>query len=180
MTWRRLSMSIAVCTMLALAGCRWPAHPPEADRPVADPPTGSPSSALSPSATGTPSGPSSPPVSPTPASTGLVAFFQVRAVDSAVASEVTTPAQLDRFLAGVPEAGPKVRDAVARNRRTGVRLFAFVLTGCQNDSASLVIQRSRVYAFLTGGVGIQCFVAEHYVAVFAVPAGDIPPNARIG
>jgi len=180
MTWRRLSMSIAVCAVLALPGCRGPARPPEADHPAAGQPTGSPSVAPSPSATGTPTSPPSPPPASATPSTGLIAFLQVRAVDSAAASEVTTPAQLDRFLAGVPEADPKVRDAVARNRRTGVRLLAFVLAGCQNDSASLVIQRSRVYALLTGGVGTQCFVAEHYVAVFAVPAGDIPANARIG
>ncbi len=93
---------------------------------------------------------------------------------------MTTPEQLDRFLAGVPEAGPKVRDAVARTHRPGVRLFAFLLTGCQDNGASLVIQGSRVYAFLTGGAGIKCLLAEHYVAVFAMPAGDIPANAHIG
>jgi hypothetical protein len=93
---------------------------------------------------------------------------------------VTTPEQLDRFLRGAPAADQQVRAAVQRHRKAGVRLFAFLLDGCQNDGAALVIQPARVYATLTGGVGVECFVAERYLAVFAVSAATVSGRARIG
>jgi hypothetical protein len=52
--------------------------------------------------------------------------------------------------------------------------------GCQNDGAALAIQAGRIIATLTGGEGIACFVAEWYLAVFAVPAHLVPPGTRVG
>jgi hypothetical protein len=73
-----------------------------------------------------------------------------------------------------------VRAAVARHGGADTRLFAFVLAGCQNDGAALAVRAERITATLTGGEGVACFVAEWYLAVFAVPAGLVPPGARVG
>src|SRR5262245_12368455 len=111
-------MSIAVGVVLAVAGCGGANRPTGLGQPGGQP-TDSPSAGPGPSATVTAAPSSSPTRS---ASTGLIAFFQLRTIESG-ASEVTTPAQLDRFLAGVPEADRRVRDAVAHTDRAGQRLF---------------------------------------------------------
>ena len=96
------------------------------------------------------------------------------------ATEVSEPGQIDRLADGPPAAMESVRAAVAGHRGADTRLFAFVLAGCQNDGAALAIQPGRITATLTGGEGTACFVAEWYLAVFAVPAHLIPPGARVG
>lgn len=175
-------MSIAICVLLATpAGCATASRPPAGTRSAATAP--SPTAApATPSATAAPTSPSRPQQGETaPASVALIAFVQVRSDGSGdAAGEVSTPEQLDAFLTGPPVADQQVRDAVQRHRGPGVRLFAFVLTGCRNDGASLVIQQDRVSAFLTGGVGIQCFAAEQFLAVFAVPATLVPDRVRTG
>jgi hypothetical protein len=177
---------LVLCGLLAAVagGCAAPAGSP----------VGAPSEASSASVPATVVAPDSAP--PTAGGTGptasasagpalggttLIAFVQVDPGGSGgAAGEVTAPDRLDRFLVGPAQADRQVRDAVQRHRGAGVRLFAFPLSGCQNDGATLLIQGERVYAVLTGGVGVQCLVAEEYLAVFAVSAGLVPPRARIG
>lgn len=165
-------MFIALCGVLAaVAGCTTPNPPPAA----------TPSGVASTSATAVPTSlPRHRSTDSAPASATLIAFVQVRSDSGDAAGEVTRPEQLEPFLVGPPAADQQVRDAVQRYRRAGVRLFAFVLNGCQNDGASLVIQPARIYAILTGGVGVECFVAEQYLAVFAVPTALVADRARIG
>ncbi len=114
---------------------------------------------------------------------GLIAFTQLRRNEptSAAGAEVTTVAQFDRF-AGDLLAGDTsdVRGRVAQYRKDGIRLFAFVLSGCQHDGASLVIRDTRISAMPTGGENVSCFVAEYFLAVFAVPADRVPANVTVG
>jgi hypothetical protein len=93
---------------------------------------------------------------------------------------VSGPDQVDRIVDGPPAVIESVRAAVARAGAAGTRLFAFVLAGCQDTGAVLAIRPERITATLTGGEGISCFVAEWYLAVFAVPSGLVPPGARVG
>lgn len=184
---RRLFVLIVVCGLLTVAtGCGTPSR-----SPVGPPSGGSgPSATAGPAGTAAPTGPAGPTAppggsgrrsgAPAPASPTLIAFVQVRGGAGDAAGEVTGSEQLDPFLTGPPAADQQVRDAVRRHRGAGVRLFAFLLTGCQNNGASLVIQPARVHAVLTGGLGVRCFVAEHFLAVFAVPAALVPDRVRIG
>jgi hypothetical protein len=172
-----LACGVALTGGAALTGCAEPPRSPEG---------GAAANSRSPEAGATP-GPSSghptdsTPAAPVPTAPTLIAFVQVgTGAAGDAAGEVTAPGRIDRFLVGPPPADQAVRDAVARHRTDGVRLFAFLLTGCQNDGASLAIEPPRVYATLTGGVGIQCLVAEQFLAVFAVPAGLVPAGAMIG
>jgi len=96
------------------------------------------------------------------------------------ATELSGPDQIERLVGGPPAAVESVRAAVARNSGAQTRLFAFVLAGCQNDGAALTIEAGRITARLTGGEGIACFIADWFLAVFAVPASLVPPGARIG
>jgi hypothetical protein len=134
------------------------------------------------SATPAPSaGISRPAPAASPASSAtLVAFVMVRTDSTGGATEVSGPEEIDRLVGGPPAAVESARAAVTRNRGAGTRLFAFVLAGCQHDGAALTIARGRITATLTGGEGTACFAAEWYLAVFAVPAGQIPPDARVG
>jgi hypothetical protein len=110
----------------------------------------------------------------------LIAFVMVSAASTGGATEVSGPDQINRLVDGPPAVIESVRAAVARNSGAGTRLFAFVLPGCQDTGAGLAIRADRITATLTGGEGIACFVAEWYLAVFAVPAGLVPPGARVG
>ena len=93
------------------------------------------------------------------------------------AAEITTPDQIDQLIGGPPAAVESARGAVTRN--SGNRLFAFVLAGCQNTGAALTIRDGRITATLTGGEGIACFVAEYFLALFAVPPAQVPPGAKL-
>ena len=110
----------------------------------------------------------------------LIAFVMVPAAGTAGAIEVSDPAQLDRLAGGPPEATGAARAAVTRARGPGVRMFAFVLSGCRNTGATLELGARRITATLTGGEGVACFDAEWFLAVFAVPAPLVPPGARVG
>lgn len=96
------------------------------------------------------------------------------------AAEISSPDQIGPIVGGPPAAVEAARAAAARHGGAGTRLFAFVLGGCQNDGAALAIGTDRITASLTGGEGIACFAAEWFLALFAVPAGLVPPGARVG
>jgi hypothetical protein len=182
----RLPVTILLCVLLAsMAGCAGGTPDAAGASATAAPSTVAtstvPPATTSPPTTAPPTG--RPPTLPSPGaapSTSTPLLFLQIAGEGAGAAEVTAPEQLDRFLVGAPDADQQARDAARRARKPGVRLFAFLLSGCQNDGASLVIESTRVSAVLTGGEDIRCLVAEHYLALFAVPASLIPPGARVG
>jgi len=163
-----------MCGLLViLSGCG-PAPSQPRQPPATSPPTAAPSSTPATSAPATPS-----PASTVVTAPKIIAFTQLRRVETGnTGAEVTTAAQFDRFIGQA--ADDQVRAAVQQHRRPGVRLFAFILTGCQFDGASLIITSTRLWAMPTGGEGIQCVAAEYYLAVFAVPADRVPANVRVG
>jgi hypothetical protein len=163
----------ALALTLAAAGCGAQKDPSPTE-PRSTVAGTAPATTVPPSA-----GASSPLPAASPATSAtLIAFVMVQPAGTGGATEVSAPDQIDRLVDGPPAAIASARAAVARN--TGTRLFAFVLAGCQNDGATLAIKSGRITASLTGGEGIACFAAEWYLAVFAVPAHLVPPDARVG
>ncbi|QFU94331.1 hypothetical protein [Amycolatopsis sp. YIM 10] len=58
-------------------------------------------------------------------------------------------------------------------RRRG---FAFVLTGCAELAAVLVVDRTALTAKATGGEGTNCVTANHFLATFTIDRDRIPPD----
>jgi hypothetical protein len=167
----------SVALVLAGTGCGHggtksdSASPPRHSTPktVATVPSASPA--------GTPSRVPEPPTT-TPT---LISFVLLGTRDDGPApGEVTRPGAIEPFLIGPPAQMQKVRSAVDGGRRAGIRMFAFALPGCQNTGASLVIGTDRMSARLTGGEGVECFAAQEFLAVFAVPANMVPSPLRLG
>ncbi len=165
----------AFALTLTVAGCGASEAPSGTPAPSTGVSTGA--AATVPSSAGTPS--PAPAAAPASSAT-LIAFVMVLAASTGAAAEVSRPDQIDRLAGGPPVAIESARAAVARNSGAGTRIFAFVLAGCQNDGAALAIRADRITATLTGGEGIACFVAEWYLAVFAVPTSLVPPGTRVG
>ncbi|MFI8972220.1 hypothetical protein ACIGO9_04985 [Nocardia asteroides] len=93
--------------------------------------------------------------------------------------EVSQPDQLAAFGSGLdPAVTAGIRSEVQRS--VDDRSFAFVLTGCHNDGAYLVISRDRLRPVLTATEPVVCVAPDYYVAVFTVPAASVPPMAVIG
>jgi hypothetical protein len=185
MGWQRISMSIVICGTLAVAGCdrpaRVPAQPTGSVPPTSAPPTSAPAR---PPALGGPTASVLPSPTAAPASPMLILFRVLRNTTVRAGAEVTRPERLDEFVGRFhPEdqgLDRSVRAEVAPWRAYGARVFAFLLAGCANDGATLVVEPDRVYARLTGGENVQCDTFQYYLAVFAVPAGLVPDGARVG
>ncbi|MEV6279487.1 hypothetical protein [Nocardia sp. NPDC051832] len=97
-------------------------------------------------------------------------------------AEISQLDQLQRFLADVrmpPDTASSLTSEVL-GRGRGLRAYGFALSGCRNDGAYLTISKDRLKAVLTGGERFACAQAEHYLAVFVVPAEFVPPSAKIG
>ena len=72
-------------------------------------------------------------------------------------------------------------DAALRNGPTDEFVgFAFVLTGCAERSAVLIVNHSAITAKLTGDTDTRCVAANNFLAVFAIDAQRVPPNAKVG
>jgi hypothetical protein len=63
---------------------------------------------------------------------------------------------------------------------TGSRAFAFVLPGCGDTGAVLLLGADGITAEPTGGGDRLCDAPEHHLAVFDVPAALVPPDAVLG
>ncbi|AXB48969.1 hypothetical protein A4R43_32145 [Amycolatopsis albispora] len=61
-------------------------------------------------------------------------------------------------------------------RRRG---FAFVLTGCAELAAVLVVDRTTLTAKATGGDGTNCATANHFLATFTIDRDRIPVDPRL-
>ena len=77
-------------------------------------------------------------------------------------------------------ATPDVLAALDRSVTTGSRAFAFLLSGCQDTGAVLLVNYDWIDAEPTGGEGVTCVAAEHYLAVFEISADLVPPGATLG
>jgi hypothetical protein len=79
-----------------------------------------------------------------------------------------------------PSSNPDAAAALERPVPAGSRAFAFLLTGCRDTSAVLLVNYDRVDAELTGGEGIACAAPEYYLATFEIPDDLVPPRATLG
>ncbi len=83
-------------------------------------------------------------------------------------------------LAAGFERDPEARAALGRAVRPGTRAFAFVLTGCRDTSAVLLVDNDGLAAEPIGGEGTMCYLPEYYLATFEVPADRVPEPALRG
>jgi hypothetical protein len=117
----------------------------------------------------------------------LVLLAEVRPQDATVearstATELTPEQGYDALGLSAPAAvsgNPEVPEPAA-----GVRRFAFVLTACAPDSARLrVTDRSLTAEPLRAGrpaPASSCGAPGRFLAVFDVPASDVPQDALVG
>ncbi|MDJ0340044.1 hypothetical protein QMK19_06415 [Streptomyces sp. H10-C2] len=121
----------------------------------------------------------------TPAGPGrTVAFTRLDVVSAqdqrSKAAEVTRPAQLNAYLAGLPGAGAAaVRgELAALPPQSGERRFGYLLAGCRPTGAALLISpEGRLSASPAGDENIRCIRAEYYAAVLAIQGNLLPAHA---
>ncbi len=78
--------------------------------------------------------------------------------------------------AGVAMTGA-VRTALDRTVAAGERGFAFVLAGCAETSAVLLLAHDTITADLTGGDGKVCVAPAYFLATFVTRADLVPAGA---
>jgi len=83
-------------------------------------------------------------------------------------------------LAARLERNAEAQAALGRPVRAGTQAFAFVLTGCRDTGAVLLVTYGGMSAEPVGGEGITCFLPEYYLATFEVPADRVPEPALLG
>lgn len=67
----------------------------------------------------------------------------------------------------------QARAALSTSPGPEERAFAFVLPGCAETGAELVIADGEIDAELTGGEDTACATAVYFLATFRVPADDV-------
>jgi hypothetical protein len=127
----------------------------------------------------TPTRPSSS-TAPTQPGGQAVLFLQISSgSQTQVAGEVDSPDQVAAYEIRPAGADQRVRDAVAARAGDGVRLLLFLMTGCPASGATLVITNARVFPVLQEELP-ECFVADHFAALFAVPTRQLPGTSQLG
>jgi hypothetical protein len=58
--------------------------------------------------------------------------------------------------------------------------YAFVLPGCEEKGALLLVGANRVWAEPTGPAHVACIAAEYYLATFEIPTDHVPDGATLG
>ncbi|GIG71323.1 hypothetical protein [Phytomonospora endophytica] len=82
------------------------------------------------------------------------------------------------IAAGAGES-PKLREALRDESPDGTTAVAFVLSGCAEDGAKLVVTPAVVSAELTGGERTACESESWFAATFAVGNAYLPGDARL-
>lgn len=85
----------------------------------------------------------------------------------------------DAALTERVQRNPDARAALTRPVQPGTRVFAFVLTGCRETGAVLLVG-DHLTAEPAGGEGVTCYLPEFYLAVFELPAGLVPEPLVLG
>lgn len=83
-------------------------------------------------------------------------------------------------LAARLERNPQAQALLGAPVRPGTRAFAFVLTGCRDTGAVLLVGNRGLAAEPVSGEGTTCYLPEHYLATFEVPAERVPQPALLG
>lgn len=74
----------------------------------------------------------------------------------------------------------KAKVALDARPAQGQRSFAFVLSGCANSGAVLLVSPKLVTAALTGEREAVCDAAAYYLAVFTIDSDRVPQEAVVG
>lgn len=91
----------------------------------------------------------------------------------------TATLRADLEESGVDVTGP-VAAALDRTVAAGERGFAFVLPGCTETSAVLLLDHDKISADLTGGDGAMCDAPQYFLATLVAPADKVPDGAVLG
>ena len=94
-------------------------------------------------------------------------------------AELGTPAaqELYRVLESMGDTNlDRARAALDVVPAAGQRGFAFVLTGCTEDTAVLTVEGGTLTADATGGDGSDCAGANYFLATFTVDRNRVPPS----
>jgi hypothetical protein len=92
-------------------------------------------------------------------------------------AELAKPAMYDAMRQAGAMNLDQVKAAVQREPRSGSRSFAFVLTGCAETGAVLLVSPKLLTADLTGGEGTVCDAAAYFLATFEIDSEHVPAQA---
>jgi hypothetical protein len=85
----------------------------------------------------------------------------------------------DAALTERVQRNPDAWAVFTRPVQPGARAFAFVLTGCRETGAVLLVG-DQLTAEPIGGDGVTCYLPEFYLAVFELPTGLVPEPLVLG
>jgi hypothetical protein len=74
----------------------------------------------------------------------------------------------------------QARQALGAQPAPDQRGFAFVLTGCAPDGATLIVQQRSLTAKLTGDSANRCVAAAYFLVTFTIDRDDVSPQAVLG
>ncbi|MGH3759656.1 hypothetical protein [Actinophytocola sp.] len=101
-------------------------------------------------------------------------------LDPAAVELGDTAALRTRLAAAGVELTDAVTVALERRPPPGHRGYAFVMSGCADTAAVLLLARERITAALTGGGDVACGAPEHFLVTFRVEAELVPPGVPLG
>ncbi|TDC88841.1 hypothetical protein [Actinomadura sp. 7K507] len=99
---------------------------------------------------------------------------------SARAAEVSQPDQFEDFVKPLPGDAVSRLDPDGPDSGAAYRRFAFVVSGCRERTAIMMISRERLAAEPDGGGGARCEEPEYYLAIFQIDGQHVPSTAEIG
>ncbi len=73
----------------------------------------------------------------------------------------------------------RAKAALENTPPPGRRGFAFVLTGCAEDSAVLAIDGTTLTAKAVGAEEVACATANYFLATFSVDQDRVPPTPQL-
>jgi hypothetical protein len=99
-------------------------------------------------------------------------------IEAAAAALGDTAALRSALSAGGVDVSGAVAAALDRTVAAGERGFAFVLSGCAETSAVLLVDHDTITADLTGGDGKVCAKPAYFLTTFLTNADQVPPQAK--
>lgn len=113
-------------------------------------------------------------------STAFIPLGGLRVRPETPAAELPADRLYDVLKTGSALNLDKAKAALQNRPGAGKRSFAFVLTGCANSGAVLLVSPKLVTAALTGEREAVCDAANYYLAVFEIDSDRVPTDAVVG
>jgi hypothetical protein len=85
----------------------------------------------------------------------------------------------DRLAGLDAETQAEARAALDHEPPEGIAGFAFILAGCQETGARLIVTDGEIYAEVTGNEDVLCDAPEYFLATFEVPDDAVPEGAEL-